>query len=255
VETAKKLTYKKDGRQIYGLSFDQIGRPYQLLPLAQSLGAIQFASADGLQASGYTNSPQMVKAAQFYYDTFNTWNISPKISADDALGYFTGGQVAMFITGPWQIPAYQEAGMDFGFAPHPYFKDSKIVTPTGSWCVGVNKYSKKIEAAAKFVEWLTTDNDACQLNYNIGKNLPCNLSVLKSIENDSAYDIFPNNSMKLAVYESINTAMGRPQLAGYAEWQAVMEKTYSDIMNGTNPQVALDIAVIEIDNQLKKYQR
>jgi multiple sugar transport system substrate-binding protein len=61
--------------------------------------------------------------------------------------------------------------------------------------------------------------------------------------------------MKLAVYESINTAMGRPQLAGYAEWQAIMEKTYSDIMNGANPQVALDFAVAEIDDQLKKYQR
>lgn len=255
VEVAKELTYEKDGKQIYGLSFEQIGRPYQLLPLAQSLGAEKFVSDDGLTTDGYTNSEEMVEACQFYYDTFNTWKISPKISADDSVGYFTGGQIAMFVAGPWQIPNFEAAGMDFGFAPHPYFEGGEAVTPTGSWYVGVSNYSKNKEAAAKFVEYLTTNNEACQENYNIGANLPCNISVLEKIEEDSAYDEFPKNSMKLAVYEAMNTAQARPQMAGYAEWQSVMEKTYSDIMNGSEPKKALDAAVSEIDNQLKKYQR
>lgn len=255
VETAKQLTYEKDGKKIYGLSFEQIGRPYQLLPLAQSLGADQLVSEDGLTTTGYTNSKEMIEACQFYSDTFNKWNISPKISADDAVGYFTGGQVAMFIGGPWQIPAMEEAGMEFGFAPHPYFEGGRAVTPTGSWCVGVSNYSKNQEEAAKFVKFLTTDDEACALNYEIGKNLPCNLSVLNDIEKDPAYNEFPDNSMKLAVYEAKNTAMSRPQLAGYAEWQSVMESAYSDVMNGADPEEALNAAVAEIDKQLKKYQR
>lgn len=255
VETARQLTYEKDGKQIYGLSFEQIGRPYQLLPLAQSLGAETFVNEDGLSTTGFTNSKEMVQACQFYSDTFNKWNISPKISADDAVGYFTGGQVAMFIGGPWQIPAMEEAGMDFGFAPHPYFEGGQVATPTGSWCVGVSNYSKNQEEAAKFVEFLTTNDEACALNYEIGRNLPCNLSVLDAIEHDPAYDEFPDNSMKLAVYEAKNTAMSRPQLAGYAEWQSVMESTYSDVMNGADPEEALNKAVAEIDKQLKKYQR
>ena len=44
-------------------------------------------------------------------------------------------------------------------------------------------------------------------------------------------------------------------MAGYAEWQSVMEKTYSDIMNGSNPKEALDLAVAEIDKQLEKYKK
>lgn len=255
VEVAKQLTYEKDGKQIYGLCFEQIGRPYQLLPLAQSLGAEQFVSEDGTTTDGYTNSKEMVDACQFYYDTFNTWKISPKISADDAVGYFTGGQVAMFVGGPWQIPAMTEAGMNFGFAPHPYFEGGEVVTPTGSWYVGVSNYSKNKEEAAKFVEYITTNDEACQKNYDIGKNLPCNVVVLNNIDNDPAYEVFPDNSMKLAVYESMNTAKPRPQLAGYAEWQSVMEKTYSDIMNGSDPKEALDSAVKEIDKQLKKYSK
>lgn len=253
-EIAKQLTYEKDGKQIYGLSFEQINRPYQLLPLAQSLGADKFVSDDGMITTGYTNSPEMVKSCQWYYDTFNTWKISPKISADDAVGYFTGGQVAMFIGGSWQIPAMQDAGMDFGYAPHPYFEGGEATTPTGSWYAGVSNYSKNKEMAAKFVEWLTTDDEACQSNYEILKNLPCNISVLNSIDADPKFDEFPESVTKLNVYESMNTAKARPQMAGYEEWQNVIQQTYSDIMNGSDPQKALDSAVTEIDNQLRKYQ-
>lgn len=255
VETARQLTYEKDGKQIYGLSFDQIGRPYQLLPLAQSQGVHQFVSEDGLTTTGYTNSEGMVKAAQWYGDTFNTWGISPKISADDALGYFTGGQVAMFVTGPWQVGQYQAAGMNWGFAPHPYFEGGEVVTPTGSWCVGVSNYSDNVEAAAKFVEFLCTDDEACKLHFAIGGNLPCNVAALESIATDPKFESFPDNTMRLAAEEAINTAEGRPQLAGYTEWQDVMEKTYSDIMNGAQAQSALDSAVTEIDGLLQKYAR
>ena len=40
------------------------------------------------------------------------------------------------------------------------------------------------EPAAKFVEWLTTDNDTCQKTYDIMHNLPCNIKVLEGIESD-----------------------------------------------------------------------
>ena len=108
--------------------------------------------------------------------------------------------------------------------------------------------------AAKFVEWLTTDDEACQSNYEILKNLPCNISVLNSIDADPKFDEFPESVTKLNVYESMNTAKARPQMAGYEEWQNVIQQTYSDIMNGSDPQKALDSAVTEIDNQLRKYQ-
>ena len=64
-----------------------------------------------------------------------------------------------------------------------------------------------------------------------------------------------DNAMRLAAEEALTTAEGRPQLAGYTEWQDVMEKTYSDIMNGADPQGALDSAVAEIDGLLQKYAR
>ncbi|MEA5014178.1 MAG: sugar ABC transporter substrate-binding protein [Candidatus Limiplasma sp.] len=254
VELAKQLTYTDDGgKQIYGLIFEQVNRPYQLLPLAQSLGATQFVSEDGLTTTGYTNSPEMVKAGQFYADTFNTWKISPKVGADESTNLFTSGQVAMFVGGSWQIPAMLSANLNFGYAAHPYFEGGVPVTPTGSWCAGVSAYSKNQEEAAKFVEFLTCNNDTAIQNFKIIKNLPSNIAALESIDADPAYETFPDDVARLSAYESLNTAMSRPKMAGYTEWQDIVQKAFSDMMNGADPQGALDAAVAEIDQQLQKY--
>jgi ABC-type glycerol-3-phosphate transport system substrate-binding protein len=252
-EAAKKLTYTENGQKIYGMVFEQINRPYQLIPLGQSAGAKQLVSDDGLTSAGYTNSDAMVKGAQFYYDTYNTWKVSPKIAAEETANYFQSGKVAIFIGGPWDIPAFKTAKVNFGFAPHPYFKGGTPVTPTGSWMLGVSKYSEKKEAAAKFVQY-TSAEEGAQINFDLGGNLPCSLAVLEKIKNDPKYQKFPDNSMQLAVFEAVNTAVSRPQTPGYTEWQSVMEESYANIMNGTAPKKALDDAVEEIDAQLKKYK-
>lgn len=254
VELGKQLTYADEtGKQIYGLVFEQVNRPYQLLPLAQSLGATQFVSEDGLVTAGYTNCPEMVKAGQFYSDTFNTWKISPKVGADESTNLFTSGQVAMFVGGSWQIPAMKSANLNFGYAPHPYFEGGVAVTPTGSWCAGVSAYSKQQAAAAKFVEYLTCDNETAIQNFQLIKNLPSNIAALESIDTDPAYESFPDDVARLSAYESLNTAMARPKMAGYTEWQSIVEEAFSDMMNGADPQTALDAAVAEIDRQLQKY--
>jgi len=252
-EMAKMMTYvNENGTQIYGLSFEQIDTPYQLLPLSQSLGATQYISEDQTTVAGYTNSETVAEACKFYYDTFNTWNVSPKIDGSESIGYFAAGQVAMFVGGSWQISAMDNAGMNWGVAPHPYFAGGKAVTPTGSWYMGVSAYSKNQEAASKFVEWLTTDDSACAETYAIMRNLPCNISVLNGIETDAANK---GTVAALNVYEAKNTAMARPQMVGYEEWQSVMMETYSDIKNGADPQAALDAAVGEIDSLIAKYQK
>ena len=142
--------------------------------------------------------------------------------------------------------------MNWGVAPHPYFEGGEAVTPTGSWYMGVSNYSENKELASKFVEWLTTDDETCQKTYSIMQNLPCNISVLDSIEQDSANE---GTVAALNVYEAMNTAVARPQMVGYEEWQSVMQETYSDIKNGSDPQAALDAAVEEIDSLIAKYQQ
>ncbi|WP_079913261.1 ABC transporter substrate-binding protein [Paenibacillus sp. 32352] len=255
LEVAKKLSKDTNGdnqNDVYGFSFDQVGKAYQLIALGQSKNA-KVLSDNGLTATGYTNSPEMVSAFQFYSDLFNKEKISPKIKREEALDYFISGKVAMFLASTQNMPRIKDAGMNFGIAPHPYFAGGKIVTPTGSWHVGVSKYSTKKEAAAKFVKYLTLGKGS-QIWFDENGALPASLELLDQIDKDPKYKEFPNSIMKLAAREARETAVARPKTPGYLEWENNVNKAFEDIKNGSDPKKALDDAATLIDSQLKKYQ-
>ncbi|MFE5318192.1 ABC transporter substrate-binding protein [Paenibacillus sp. NPDC056579] len=255
VEVARKLSKDTNGdnqNDVYGFSFDQVGKAYQLISLGQSKNA-KVLSDNGLTATGYTNSPEMVSAFQFYSDLFNKEKISPKIKREEALDYFISGKVAMFLASTQNMPRIKDAGMNYGIAPHPYFAGGKIATPTGSWHVGISKYSTKKEAAAKFVKYLTLGKGS-QIWFDENGALPASLELLDQIDKDPKYKDFPNSIMKLAAGEARETAAARPKTPGYLEWENNVNKAFEDIKNGSDPKKALDDAATLIDSQLKKYQ-
>jgi ABC-type glycerol-3-phosphate transport system substrate-binding protein len=254
VQIAEQLTYDETGdgqTDVFGLSFHQISRPYQMLALPQSLGA-QVISDNGIVSTGYTNSPEMIQAGQFYYDLFNTWNISPKIPVEQSTEYFSTGKIAMFISGPWAVASSEEAGLNYGVAPHPYFEGGKAVTGTGSWHIGISKFSTKKEAAAKFIEFATA-GEGSRIWFEVGKNLPANVDLLTEIMEDPSYEEFPKNVQRLGAYEASNTAVPRPLTPGYLEWETVVNRAFEDIKNGADPKTTFDGAVVEIDRLLQKY--
>jgi len=254
-DAAKKLTYNKNGgsqMDVFGFSFEQIDRPYQILALPYSLGA-QVISADGIMATGYTNSPQMIEAGKFYFDLFNTWKVSPKISADLSVDYFMTGKVAMFIGGPYNAEKFKKANVNFGIAPHPYFQGKKAATPTGSWHAGISKHSAKKEASAKFIQYLTFGEGAKIWN-DKHHDVPAALDILNDIEKDPKYNAFPDQVMRIAAYEAKNTGTPRPTTPGYLEWESILGKSFEDMKNGADPKTTLDAASKQIDGLLKKYE-
>ncbi|WP_240418837.1 extracellular solute-binding protein [Paenibacillus periandrae] len=255
LEIGRKLSKDTNGdnqNDQFGFSFDQVGKAYQLISLGQSKNA-KVLSDNGLIAKDYTNSPEMVSAFQFYSDLFNKEKISPKIKREEALDYFISGKVAMFLASTQNMPRIKDAGMDFGIAPHPYFAGGKVATPTGSWHVGISKYSTKKEAAAKFIKYLTLGKGS-QIWFNENGALPASLELLDQVDKDPKYKDFPNSIMKLAAGEARETAVVRPKTPGYLEWENNVNKAFEDIKNGTDPKKALDDAATLIDSQLKKYQ-
>lgn len=251
VEMAKELTYNDGEKQIYGFSFDRVDTSFQFLPLAQSLGAAML-SEDGLTATGYTNSPEAIQAFQFYYDLYNTWGVSPKISQDESLDYFISGNVAMFAGLSHNLPKLVESGLDFGVSLFPYFEGGKIATPTGSWNIGISKYSEKKEAAAKFVEFLTLGGGV-DIMVDKGGIFPVHVDQLNKIMTDPEYSEFPNVVTKIAAEESQTTAAPRPKTPGYLDWDTNVSKALGEIKNGADPKSTIDSAVQVIDNLLKKY--
>ena len=248
VELAKKLT----ADHVYGFSFEQISKAYQMLALSDSLG-VKMISEDGLTATGYSNSPEAAQAFQFYGDLFNKHQVSPKIRKEESLDYFTSGKVAMYLATNQNMPKIRDSGLDFGVTLHPYFAGEKVATPTGAWNLGVSQFSEKKEAAAKLVEFLTLGEGA-RIIFEVGGTLPPQIELLDAISTDPKYEAFPDSILRMAAKESLETAVARPMTPGYLEWESNMNKAFDDIKNGAVPQKALDQAVSIIDNQLKKYK-
>jgi ABC-type glycerol-3-phosphate transport system substrate-binding protein len=255
VEAAKQLTYDTNGdgqNDVFGFTFEQIGRAYQTLALAESLGA-KSVSDNGITATGYINSEKSLQAAKFYYDLYNTWKVSPKIKAEESGDYFATGKIAIFVGGTWNTGKFNDAKVNYGIAPHPYFAGQKVATPTGSWHVGVSKFSTKKEAAAKFIDYLTIGEGA-KIWFNGNHDLPSNIDILKMINDDKKYGEFPNNIYRIATYEAQHTSVPRPVTPGFLEFETLYNKAYDDIKNGTDPKKALDDIASQIDRQLKKYE-
>lgn len=251
IDIAKELTYNKDGEDIFGLSMQQVSRPYQTMSLAYALGA-QPMDDDGLISSGYSNSPEMIEAAQFFYDLYNTWEVSPKIPTDQTIDYFTSGKNAMFLASGRLTNVFAEAGVNFGVAPHPYFEGKEAVTPTGAWSLGISKFSPNKEAALKFIEYMTL-GEGVDIWLEETQHIPATISGIEAILENSDSDDIHELALMIGSIESKETAVARPASPGYLEWESEMDKAFEDIKNGKDPKEALDKAVEIIDNRIQKY--
>lgn len=253
-EMSEKVMKAANSPTVYGLTFEQISRPYQILPLPNSLGG-KGIGEDGLTVDGYLNSDAFVKALQWYYDIHNTYNISPKgISASETVGQFTAGNIAFISANIFDYKTFEKTeGLNYGYAPLPYFEGGTPATPTDSFHVSVSNFSNNKDLAAEFVKYLTL-GEGNDIYLETQGELSARVDVLNSYDTEAKYDEFPLSVFRLAAYEAQNTAYPRPQSLGYREWESTVEATFEDIRNGADVKEALDSAVAEIDVQMSVYK-
>jgi ABC-type glycerol-3-phosphate transport system substrate-binding protein len=258
VEAAEALTAdtNNDGApDTWGMLFDQVSRPYQILALPESLNQPSI-SPDGLQTEGFLNSENWVRAATFYGDLFNALQVSPKgVGPDQSYELFSAGNLAMFVGGEWNVPRFSAIeGLDFGVAAHPFFADGRVATPTGSWHVGISAFSQKQEAAAEFLRFLTLSPEGSRIWFDAHGHFPSTTALLEALDTDEAYADYPLGAYRLGGYEARNTAVPRPQTPGYLEFEDILATTLEDIRNGSEPAQSLDGAVQRIDRALARYR-
>ena len=249
---AQKATVRQGGRVTsWGLTFHQADKPYQLLPLVQSLGG-EAIGEDGLSVKGVIDSPAWVKAMQYYGDLHNRLGVSPKGNVD-GWQLFQSGKAAFFIGVPYFGGSSPDVAKKFnwGFAPNPYFAGGVPVTTTDCWHIGVNKNSANIAASADFVKYLTNGKGQ-DIYWQQGQLDPVLKRHVEIIKTDKKYQ---GSVARLAAQEAVTTAQGRPVTPGYNEYQDVLTQAMANIRNGQAPKSALSTAADQIDRAMAKYRK
>src|SRR3954471_9429950 len=244
---------KSAGAQ-YGMLFGQFDRYYQLEPLPVQLGGSVGATGEKNLTPVFT-SEQWVKAFSWYGNLFKQ-GIAPRgMKSEESDPAFVAGRAAYTVEGPWLIPQLGESKVDWGVAPQPVFEGGKPVTPTGSWSLGMNPFSKQKEAAAIFMKWMSIDEGGGYIKYRSdpelaasteGKKIYFEKSVFSSPEGKKAAPIID--------YETSHTAVNRVQTIGYIEFETILNQAFADIRNGADAKTSLDNASTQLATAWKKYQ-
>ncbi len=259
-DMAQKLTQDTDGdgvTDIWGFTWEQTIRIYQLQAMMESLGG-QAIGDDGLTAEGVINSKPWVDAYTYYSKAFNEWKFAPPSDVNSP-ELFSQGKLAMMIAGPWQIGIFSKMnddagpGFDWSVSRHPYFEGGEIVTPTGSWHIGINTNSKNKEAAMRVLKWCTTSKGAELWNKYIG-DFPAQKSVLALIQTDPKFQKGTMAFMKTAADEATVNPVPRALTPGFLEYEQILQTTFDDISTGADVQGALDTAAQRIQREMDKYR-
>jgi ABC-type glycerol-3-phosphate transport system substrate-binding protein len=252
-EIAKKLTKdtNADGlTDVWGLVIEQIDRPYLIFPMVQSLGA-KVLSDDGLVSQGYITSDEFIEGTTFYWKLFNEWKVSPQGLNDSAISreYFGTGRAAMMLGNEWNIRRMlQYPDIDYGLSPFPYFEGGVAVTPTGSWHVGINSKTKKLEEALAFTKYIT-GKEAVIAWHKLNGIAPARSDVYEALP-----EVFDNPMWQLFVKEMETTAVPRPRTPGYSQYELMLREAFNSIHYGADPRSTLEEVAVRIDRELRKYR-
>ncbi|MEV6495378.1 sugar ABC transporter substrate-binding protein [Actinoplanes sp. NPDC051633] len=253
-QLAKDAVKAKAAGAKYGMLFGQFDRYYQLEPLPVQLGGSVGATGEGNLTPDFT-SEQWVKAFTWYGDLFKQGAAPRGMKAEESDPAFVAGQAAYTVEGPWLIPQLGESKVDWGVAPQPVFEGGKPATPTGSWSLAMNPFSKQKEAAAIFLKWMSVDEGGGYIKYRSDPELAAGPEGKKIYFEKSVF-AGPEGKKAAAIvdYETSNTAVNRVQTIGYIEFETILNQAFADIRNGADAKTALDNAQTQLTTAWKKYK-
>jgi len=233
-EAARKLTKTENGTTtIWGLLYEQVNQPYEILPLPESLGAdpLDFTSKGWL------------KAMQFYYDCYKTWKISANVANSNITDQlFVSGHAAMMVGGEWNAVGWAKDNVNFNYAPYPNFEGGKSVVATDAQHLGVAAYSKHVTEAVEFIKYATL-GEGPMVEFEAGASVlfPANIPLLNKIEKDPKYEKFPWSIYRLA-NRQVPYTVPRPVTPFWDAYQTLAYQMFNNISTGTSPDTALQAA-------------
>jgi multiple sugar transport system substrate-binding protein len=242
---AKRLT--NPAQHIYGVNYpiggDLLDTSWRFFPGLWQRGG-QILSPDDKQAR--FNSPAGV-------DNLTLWQQMATVdksvyldpTASKAEPLFTSGHLAMFVSGPWEVPTLNQAKVDWADVPLPAVNGShQTVSGPDNWVV-FNHDPARVNAAIEFLKWLTAPKQ--ELTWMIGSgSLPVRPSILK----------LPGYQQYLRRYPGIgpmavNLSNAKEAMPTLPQWPRVIDALGTGIasvlLGKADPKTALDQAAQKAD--------
>lgn len=202
---------------------------YQLFNMIFSKGGEVFSSDS---KSLLLDKDKGLQMANFYNDMFSKEKVVPtSILQNDGVAnrnLFTSGKVAMYMSGPYDLPTIQKANpkLNVGTGMIPELGTGKKVI-LGGWSVAATSYTKNPDAAAALVNFLTSAESSIKYSNTFSARkstashyTDANLQpFLKSLEFAQTLPAIP----QLAQVQSIASEQMQGALAGTSSMENAMK--------------------------------
>lgn len=162
--------------------------PYHLYPLQASFGAPVFE----IKADGTYDATKLAlggAGGEAFAQALATWGaegvLNTNISGDIAKEEFNAGKSPYFLTGPWNVPAAKDAGIDYAIDPIPSAGGQPATPFVGVQGFYISAKSQNPLAANEFlVNYLGTEAVQTAL-YEVGGRAPALLSAFEAAKSNA----------------------------------------------------------------------
>lgn len=149
-------------------------------------------------------TPGAIKGYQFVQDLVQKDKLMPAdITGDIAKGDFLSKNTGFYISGPWDVSAFKDGGVNFGVAPMPTLFGKQVPTFLGVQTAFVSEKSQNKDLAWKLVKYLSENSGDVLLNK--GNRIPVLNKYLDSAD-------FKNNEYMSAFAEQAKFATPMPNI-------------------------------------------
>ncbi len=220
------------------------GNPYHLYPFQTAFGAPVF----GRDANGSYDSTQLTLGdgkpfAQWLATQGNNGakTMSTEISGDIAKEKFTTGQAAFWLTGPWNVKAAVDAGINVAVDPIPSPGSEPAQPFAGVKGFFVNQYSTNKVAANDFLVNYIGTVDVQVALFNSGGVLPALTAAADEVSSDPIIAGFKAAGMEAVPMPAI------PEMGRVWEFWGIAEAT---ILNGEDPDATWDKLTADVQSAI-----
>ena len=161
---------------------------------------------------------------------------------------FNSEKLAMNVTGPWALPEYIEAGVEYGVTLLPSFtKEHTTISGPDTWAIFDNGEERE-HAAIEFLDWFSEPEQ--QLKWlEVSGSLP----LTENVSEAKGYAKFEKSLPGLEAFiENTKNAKTRPTVTSYPEISTAIGKGIAEVLyKKADAKEALESSVSEANHELE----